>query len=135
MSAAQLASFCDPGADRHPEADLCHEADSLHDSPDCIDEATNIRVGTQVLRDRGELKTIVVFLGLFAFPLAAAREVVISGDVGSGPRMRLDVIRKAPMADAYVYLLRENGKSTPVFAGCALALARLGRRYGATKRA
>jgi soluble lytic murein transglycosylase-like protein len=37
-------------AERRPEADLYREADALHDSPDLVDEATNIRIGTSYLQ-------------------------------------------------------------------------------------
>lgn len=80
------------------------------------------------------MNTIVVFLGLLAFPLMAAGEVVIACDVGSGPRVLVEVIRGAPIADTYVYLLRENGKSTPVFSaidgsrGTAVSAVCVGRK-------
>lgn len=46
----RLENLKRPRADRHPEADLYREADALHDSPDLIDEATNIRIGTAYLQ-------------------------------------------------------------------------------------
>lgn len=80
------------------------------------------------------MNTIVVLLGLLAFPLLAEADVVIACDVGSGPRMRVEVIREAPVADTYVYLLRQNGKSTPVFSdiegsrGAAVSAVCVGRK-------
>ena len=46
----RLENLKRPRADRRPEADLYREADTFHDSPDLIDEATNIRVGTAYLQ-------------------------------------------------------------------------------------
>lgn len=46
----RLENLNRPRAERRPEADLYREADALHDSPDLIDEATNIRIGTSYLQ-------------------------------------------------------------------------------------
>lgn len=46
----RLENLKKPRAERRPEADLYREADALHDSPDLVDEATNIRIGTSYLQ-------------------------------------------------------------------------------------
>jgi hypothetical protein len=78
-----------------------------------------------------------VFLALLAIPFTAAAEVVIACDIGAGPTMRVEVIREAPLADTYVYLLRQNGKATPVFShavssrGTSVRAACVGKKHRA----
>lgn len=47
---ARLNNLTKPPKDRRPEADLYREADAFHDSPQFVDEATNIRTGTAYLQ-------------------------------------------------------------------------------------
>jgi hypothetical protein len=58
-----------------------------------------------------------LILALLAFPLVAKAEaeVFAACDLGGDPTSRVEVIREAPVADTYVYLLRQNGKATPIF--------------------
>jgi soluble lytic murein transglycosylase-like protein len=46
----RLENLKKPRAERRPEAELYGEADALHDSPNLVDEATNIRIGTSYLQ-------------------------------------------------------------------------------------
>ncbi|GJJ00756.1 hypothetical protein RugamoR64_12940 [Duganella rhizosphaerae] len=47
---ARLANLAKAPKDRRPEAELYREADAFHDSPEFVDEATNIRTGTAYLQ-------------------------------------------------------------------------------------
>jgi len=47
---ARLTNLSKPRTERRPEADLYREADAFHDSPEFVDEATNIRTGTAYLQ-------------------------------------------------------------------------------------
>jgi hypothetical protein len=61
------------------------------------------------------MNKICAFLVLLVFPFVVAAEVVTACDVGAGPKMRVEIIRETPIADTYIYLLRQNGKATPIF--------------------
>lgn len=56
-------------------------------------------------------------LALLASPLLAKAEaeVFAACDLGGGPTSRVEVLRESPIADTHVYLLRQNGKATPIF--------------------
>jgi hypothetical protein len=75
-----------------------------------------------------------VLLALLATPFTATAEVVIACDIGVGTTMRVEVIREAPIADTHVYLLRQNGKATPIFSdavssrGAAVRAACVGKK-------
>jgi hypothetical protein len=75
-----------------------------------------------------------VFLALLVLSFMASAEVVTACDVGSGPTMRVEVIREAPIADTHVYLLRQNGEATPIFSdvdssrGASVRAACVGRK-------
>jgi hypothetical protein len=47
---ARLKNSQKPRKERRPEAELYREADAFHDSPELLDEATNIRTGTAYLQ-------------------------------------------------------------------------------------
>lgn len=47
---ARLKNLQKPRKERRPEAELYREADAFHDSPELLDEATNIRTGTAYLQ-------------------------------------------------------------------------------------
>lgn len=56
-------------------------------------------------------------LALLAFSSMAQPEAegFAACDLGGNPKTRVEVLREAPIADTYVYLLRQNGKATPIF--------------------
>lgn len=56
-----------------------------------------------------------VFLVFLSVSYAAKAGVVTVCNVGSGKTTRVEVVREAPIADTYIYFLRERGKSTPIF--------------------
>lgn len=47
---ARLKNLEKPRKERRPEGELYREADAFHDSPEFVDEATNIRTGTAYLQ-------------------------------------------------------------------------------------
>lgn len=71
-----------------------------------------VDVGSQ---GHGQMNKSSFILALLALPLVAEAEVFAACDLGSGPTLRVEVIREAPIADTQVYLLRQNGKATPIF--------------------
>lgn len=46
----RLENLKKPRSERRSEVDLYHEADTLHDGPDMLDQATNIRIGKSYLQ-------------------------------------------------------------------------------------
>jgi hypothetical protein len=82
------------------------------------------------------MKTIA-FVAWMGVPCVAAAEIVVACDIGSGPTTRVEVIREAPIADTHIYLLRQNGKVTPVFSdaedsrGAAVRVACVGTKIHA----
>ena len=46
----RLKNLTKPSHERRPERDLYREADAFHDSPEFVDEATNIQIGTEYLQ-------------------------------------------------------------------------------------
>ena len=60
------------------------------------------------------MKKLFVMCMLLIPPTYAA-EPATSCDLGSGPRIKVEVIGKAPIADTYVYVLRQDGKDVLVF--------------------
>jgi hypothetical protein len=59
---------------------------------------------------------ISMLFALFGVSCAARAEVVKACDVGSGPTIRVEVVREAPIADTHIYLIRHDGKVSPIFA-------------------
>ena len=47
---ARLKNLTKPRHERRPERDIYREADTFHDSPEFVDEATNIQTGTEYLQ-------------------------------------------------------------------------------------
>lgn len=75
-----------------------------------------------------------LILALLALPFVAEAEVFATCDLGGGPTMRVEIIREAPLAATQVYLLRWNGKATPIFSdvdssrGASVSAACVGRK-------
>lgn len=59
-------------------------------------------------------KLLVLLVSLFQIGVAHA-EVLVSCHVGSGPTTHVEVVRENRVADTWLYALRMNGRTTPVF--------------------
>jgi hypothetical protein len=61
------------------------------------------------------MKTTLLFAALMSAPFLACAENLLTCNVGPGPTIHVEVIREAPVADTWIYFLRQNGATTPLF--------------------
>jgi hypothetical protein len=61
------------------------------------------------------MKSILLFAALLSASCIGRAEKLLACDVGPGPTIRVEVIRDLPIADTWMYSLRQNGVTTLLF--------------------
>lgn len=61
------------------------------------------------------MKSTLLFAALLSASFVGRAEKLLTCDVGSGPTISVEVIRDLPVADTWMYSMRQNGVTTPLF--------------------
>lgn len=61
------------------------------------------------------MKSILLFTALLSTLCVAHAERFLSCDIGPGPTIRIELVRDLPVADTWIYSMRQNGVTTPLF--------------------
>lgn len=61
------------------------------------------------------MKKHLLFAALSIASCTGMAEIIATCDVGPGPTLRVQVVREMPIADTWIYSLRQKGKTTPLF--------------------